>query len=684
MGDLEPARRALARLIGADRADQLNLERVSGTADHFTISGLTVAGTTPAVVLTGCNWYLKYVAGAGITWNGDAIDLLPTTLPATRTAVTKTVRVRHRFAINDVMPAYTGPYWSWSDWERQIDVLAANGINEMLVYPGAATIYYELFQQFGYTGAELRQWIGQPTHHPWWLMQNMAGFGGPISEELLDAHARLGQRILSRLRDLEIAPVLPGYFGTVPPDFAARNPGALVIAQGWWNGLRRPDWLDPRDRYFGAIAQQFYRTQQRLFGTAWFYRMDPLQEGGTAGDMPIGEAMKAIQVALDMAHPAATWMTLAWQRNPRAEHLAAVDTSRLLILDGHSDRYPGLDRELDWGATPYCYGTIWNFGGHTALGANLTTWGREFPEWLGRGALDGIALMPEANDNNPAAMAFFTELAWSETDPTTWIRDYSAWRYGGPDPHARAAWEILLRTAYAMPMDGWAEAPDGLFGARPSLSATRAAQFSPQGLRYDAAEFVGALPELLAIHPGLRESSAYRYDLVEVARQVLANQSRKMLPEIAAAYDAADLPEFLALCRSWLHAMELLDELLATDPHFLLGRWLRRARAAGAEFSARTLLTGWASRSAADSGLHDYANREWHGLVGGLYLPRWRRYFATLEHSLRTKTAPERIDWPEIDEEWARGGELYPTEPIGDSYDLASRVYQLTMRAAAV
>src|SRR5262249_27242809 len=152
------------------------------------------------------------------------------------------------------------------------------------------------------------------------------------------------------------------------------------------------------------------------------------------------------------------------------------------IVDGLSDRYSGLNREQDWSGTPYAYGSIWNFGGHTTIGANLTTWAHDLPQWASKpgSALSGIAIMPEANANNPAAFSFLSGLAWHPdgVDAQAWMANYATWRYGGTDSHAQAAWKTLLDTAYAMPDDGNSEAQDGLFEAQPSLTVTNAASWS--------------------------------------------------------------------------------------------------------------------------------------------------------------------------------------------------------------
>lgn len=690
--DVAPARAALERLVPRHH-HQVRLRAIPAGrgGDRFRVTGrtgaITIEATTPAVLLTGFNAYLKHVAHADISWNGRQLNL-PPRLPAPRADLSRAANVRHRFALNDTNDGYTGPYADWDYWRHEIDVLALHGINDVLVYVGADEVYYRTFREFGYTDDEIRSWIPAPSHQPWWLLQNLSGFGGPVSRRLLTRRADLARKIVTRLRELGMTPVLPGYFGTVPPGFADKNPGARVIPQGVWNGFVRPDWLDPRDPFFPRVAAAFYRHQRDLYGDTAMYKMDLLHEGGSPGDVPPADAARAVERALRRAHPNALWAILGWQHNPRPEILAAVDRDLMFIVDGLSDRDPPVtDRERDWGGTPYAFGTIWQYGGHTTMGVNAPDWVALYPRWRDKpgSALSGIALMPEAIDNNPAAFELFTELAWTRgtIDLDAWFTAFARARYGGDDPHARAAWRVLRRTAYDMTRTGgMAEAHSGLYGGRPDLTM-RSANRPPYDFRYDPHAFAEALTELLQVSPRLRRSSAYRYDLVDVARQVLSNHSRLLLPRLAAAYDARDRPRFRALAAQWLRSMWLMDRLTGTQPQLLLGRWTAAARSWGGdaaerdrlEYAARALLTTWGGRENADAGnLHDYANREWSGLVGGLYLTRWTVYLAELDASLRENRPPRPIDWFALEDAWARSHARDPVTPVGDAYALATLV----------
>lgn len=684
------AKQALQRLL-PDHHDQFTIAvSASDDADSFSVDGdagaLEVAGATPAAALAGVNWYLKHVAGVDVSWPGSSLSRLPDQLPGPDSPIARTATVPRRFALNDTHDGYTGPFRTWTEWERDLDLMAAHGYNEVLITVGMESVYQAVFTEFGYSDDEVRVWLPLPAHQPWFLMQNLHSFPSPNSAELMQRRLEQAQHIVARTVELGMTPVLTGYFGHVPPEFADRNPAAEVVPQGEWYGFDRPDWLDPRNEIFAEVAEVFYRKQAELFGEADAYKMDLLHEGGDPGDVPPADAAVAVMDALQTARPGASWVLIGWRENPMREILDAVDSANVFIVDGLSDRHLDLDREDDWGNTPYAFGSIPNFGGRTTLGGNAATWAQRFPQWRDAddSAVIGTAWMPEGAGRDPAAFELFGELAWHDTpiELDEWFAGYADRRYGGEDSHARAAWEALRTTAYAMPEDDeWSEPQDGLFTARPHLSADRTGNWSPRELRYDNVAFDRALDALVDVDPALHTDS-YRYDVVDVARQSLTNAARVLLPRVKTAFDTGDADGFDDLTDTWLLWMDLLDRLLASDERFLLGPWLEAAKAAAAddeeaaalEYNARVIVTVWGARRAAESGLRDYGNRELSGLVSDFYAPRWREYFDALARQVGVGEPVAPIDWFDLEDEWTQQRDSFPADPAGDPVELAREV----------
>ncbi len=692
-GSVAAANAVLERIM-PHLAPQLHLElragQYGGKPDGFRVSGgrgeIHVQAATVPTLLFGVNWYLKYVAHLNVSTNGSQLGAPGLQLPAVTTPIEKPALSAFRYALNENTDGYTTPYWRLERWQHEIDVLALSGFNAVLIQRGNDLAVYEAFRAVGYGDADIRRWITQPAHQNWQWMGNMCCFVEPASLRLMQERAASARQIMDELRALGIMPVLPGFWGVVPADFAQHVPGAHVVVQTEpWNGFQRPGWLDPRDPAFARLAAAFYKSQQALFGESALYDMETFQEGGQAGDVPVGAGAVGIQRALNAAHPDALWFMMAWQDNPKPELIRAVDRSKILVADIEQGRIPRETREQDFAGARWLFGGLWEFGGRTTMGAALYDYAERMPPMRTRpdSHLSGTALFTEGLDTNPFAFDLYTEMAWRSepVDLAAWTRDYADRRYGAPDDHARKAWAVLLKTAYGYRADGVKNhgerdaAQDSVFNAQPSLTALHADSSAPDVLRYSADNLKTALTELLQVAPALRDTASYRYDMTDVARQVLTNDARRQLPLIKAAWDAHDRAALRARAAEWMRSMALEDRLLRTNEFFLLGRWLSYVPAWAhspqdldmLEYDAHSIVTTWGDRTAS-ADLHEYGNRDWAGLVSDYYAPRWQMYFDSLDAALAGGTAPKPIDWYAFGDAWNRAKTPFAAEPSGDSY----------------
>jgi alpha-N-acetylglucosaminidase len=670
----------------------------AGKSDGFRVSGArgnihVTAATTPTL-LYGVNWYLKYVAHLNVSTNGSQLGKPGLVLPAVETPIEKPALYPFRYALNENTDGYSTPYWSLARWRHEIDVFALSGTNALLIQRGADLVLYEAFRDIGYSDLDIRNWITHPAHQNWQLMGNMCCFIEPISLELLHKRAASAKQIVAMLREVGITPVLPGYYGVVPADFATHVPSHVVEKQGDWNGFTRPGWLDPRDPAFAKLAASFYKHQREIFGDTTLYDMEVFQEGGKAGDVNVPEAARAVQTALNTAHPNALWFMMAWQDSPRPELIEGVDTSKILIADIEQGRIPRDNRDEQFHGARWLYGGLWEFGGRTTLGAPLYDYAVRMPQLAAKPGsnISGTALFTEGIDTNPFAFDLYTEMAWHNTtvDLQSFASDYAHRRYGADDPHARTAWQIVQRTAYGYRADGDLHhgerdaSHDSLFDSQPSLTAKTAATWSPDVMRYEIDDLKPALTELLQVAPSLRKTASYQFDVTDVARQVLANESRRLLPAIQSAYESKDRAKLHALTAEWLRDMELQDNLLRTNEFFLLGRWLSYvpawssspAKLEQLNYDARSILTTWGDRRASETGLHEYANRDWAGLTRDYYAPRWKMFFDALDTSLEKNAPPAPIDWYAFGDRWNRSHKSYAFLPTGSSYQAALAIAQ--------
>jgi len=686
----QAAREAFVRVLGA-AADRVRVDIDPAADDGFVVSqtdGIAhITASSPATALMGLRSALEA--------SGEPFDEILSALSgigplAPVAPITARARLEHRFYGNDTEDSYVGAYRTFDDWERLIDGLVARGFNEIFVPVGIEGAYVDLLTRFGYSRDEALDWIPLPSHQPWWLLQNMSSYPGGMSEELLAKRVELGRRIIARMHELGVKPVVPGFGGVVPRDFGIRNSAAVDVPGNDWQGFDRPAWLDPRTGIFADAASAFYRAVERLLGPIDMFKIDPLHEGGTS-TIDVAEAGRGIERAMQRACPGSTWVLLAWQDNPRKELLEALEPRRVLVVDGVSDRHLGLDREGDFRGVGYAFGAIWNFGGDTALGAQLATWNGRIEEWLEKPSsrLRGIAALPEGGLNNPLAMDFFASLAWrgGRVDVDDWVRERTLARYGRAVPSAISAWQRIVATAYSLPDDNdFSEPHDSLFAAWPSFSASTSSLFSPRTATYDLAGFAEALPLMQDAAGDLGLHRAFRFDLADIARQTVTNTARQLLPVAAEAHVARDAAKYEEVTGLWVDGMLLLDAIAGTEPLWLLGRSLDEARAAGSdpeerdrlERSQRLILSTWGPLIPATTGaLSNYAGRDWQGLLSTLYLPRWREFFAW-HH-------PDRPDAGEITQaEWWRRDRAWidSTDRTGIRSDASGDIVALACRAS--
>jgi alpha-N-acetylglucosaminidase len=743
MTDPSPQTRAAIAVAGIRRLSGLSdaelvvtIDADSRDGDSFSARSadgvLQLTATTPAVALAG---YAQFARRTGIGSVSRSGVRRPDALPERPASASGTTPYSARVAYNITVAGYTTPFFDWDDWEAELDLLAASGVNAAHVTLGQEAVWLRAFQQFGYSEAELLDWIVPPSHQPWQWLNNIQSYGGGTTAAIVQKRVDLARRVFARMAELEITPILPGFSGTVPQGFAGRNPGAPIVPQGKWFmdivGPMRPDWLSTDSQQYARVAAAFYEAQRSLFGLAGSWAVDLLHEGGKIGDTTLTAAARAVESGMRAADPDFTWYVQAWAGNPKPELLDALDTSHLLVLDLTGEHWSTMG---GYGGTPWAFGILPNYGGRNGLYGDLEAIAAAPATLFGGGenvgAIRGLTDMAEGVANNPVVWDLFHDLAWT-TEPIdldVWLDQWITARYGRLTPAAQEAWRVLRSTAYGpwrsggagglpketglavsgVPVDaatvatvalpegvaamfgGDAEAvaetpevvsfysgTDSIIASVPSLTANQAGIMGHRALPYPADALPAALAALIAAADDSGRTPSLDYDLVDVARQVLADAARSLLPRVAAAHEAEDVAAFDVESSLFLALIDQQEGVLSTHPDFRLDTWVEAARAFGSNAAeeaqlvewAKRLLTSWGERDAL--ALAEYSNRDWAGLVGGYYRRRWALWFAELRKALTGEpTTP--IDWYDVAEEWVREADT-PSPAPGDPLAAARR-----------
>ena len=679
---------------------------------------IIIRGNSWVNIAVGINWYLKHHAGIHISWNNMNVKL-PAVLPIVKQKERHETDLKLRYNFNYCTFSYTMAFWDWNRWQKEIDWMALHGINMPLAAVGTESVWRNMLLKLGYSEEEVGKFIAGPAFLAWWEMNNLEGWGGPLPLGWYKQQEALQKKILARMKEMGMKPVLPGYCGMVPHD-AKQKLGLNVTDAGRWNSYQRPANLSPTDSRFAEIADLYYKELTRLYGKSDYYSMDPFHESGNDAAVDYGKAGEALMSAMKRANPHAIWVVQGWNENPRPQMIANLKVGDLLVLDLFSESrqnfkdfctgentsgtrkkdFSTSKKEGIYGKHQWLFCLLENFGGNVGLHGRmdqllnnfyLATGKKDTPKQENsslltlHSSLKGWGFTMEGSENNPVMFELMSELPWRAEKITKedWIREYCYARYGVHDATIEKAWILRAQSIYNCPKGNIQQGThESIFCARPSLNSYQVSTWSLMSNYYDPEDTRQAAILLTSVAEKYRGNNNFEYDLVDICRQALADQGRKQYLKTMADYKSFSRQEFKKDSDRFLKMILLQDKLLGTRQEFRLGHWIEEARNLGKtaeekdlyEWNARVQITTWGNRICADNGgLHDYGHKEWQGLLKDFYYLRWSTFMKSLASQLSLQNTP-RIDWYGLEEPWTLQKSPYSSKAEGSPIDVAKEV----------
>lgn len=590
---------------------------------------------------------------------------------------------------NVVTFSYTSAFWKWEDWELELDWLAMRGVNLPLAWVGYEKILIDVFHEAGFTDADIHDFLSGPAFQAWNRFGNIQGdWIGELPFDWVDSQFELQKKILPRMLELGMTPVLPSFAGYVPRAVSHVLPDAEVVNATNWGAM--PDkysndsFIQPFDPHFARMQKSFLTKQLEAYGNVThIYTLDQYNEMTPySGDLNfLRNVSKTTMNIFKYVDPESTWLMQGWLfyadqefwTDDRIEAYlsAGEDFQDMLILDLHAESNP------IWKQTKSFYGKAWIWCQVHGLGGNMNFFGM-LPN-ITAGPIEALENSPSlvgvgnANEGQDDEIMFnvLLDQGWSQTELDTekYFRDFVTARYSGGRAGEQKipndiykAWEIMRTNIYnyshsTVGIPTFEDVlltmvPKSPIGQSPSLELKNE-------LRYDPKEMVKAWALLLK--GGLFDDSAYRFDLVQFTRQVLEDAFSTTLPSLQSKYKkGAPASDFMPIARKILLIIKSMDSVLMTEKSLRLSEWISAARAWGGsnealadyfEQNARSQVTHWAP---SEGPLNDYAQKSWGGLVSGYYYPRWSMFVDYLESTpteeyneteLRGKLWPMEYEW---------------------------------------
>ena len=698
------AMRGLVNRVVPEYSQNIVLERLADTIDRFEIETkvqkLVIRGNNANSMAVGLNHYLKYYCKAQYSWFMEEPLQIPVTMPTVPEKVSLSARVPDRFFLNYCTYGYTMPWWGWAQWEHFIDWMALNGINLPLAITGQESVWYEVWSDLGLTDEEIRSYFTGPAHLPWHRMQNIDRWGGPLPMSWLENQKELQKQIVARERELNMKPVLPGFAGHVPPCITRIYPDAPLASLGDWAGFDSICWckfLDPECELYSQIQKKFIEKEIEFYGTDHIYGIDIFNEMIPPSWEPeyLARVSRQVYESLEAADPEATWLEMTWlfwnerqywEIDNRIEaYITSFDKEKRLLLDYYCERQPIWERTNAYYGVPYIWCYLGNFGGNSMLAGNLDTVNVRVERAFAKGGDNfvGIGSTLEGFDCNPFMYEYVFEKAWDNpitSDVDAWVERLADQRAGKEDPNMRAAWKLLADSIYNKVSSPGQTVRINQRPTMGDIKEYRQYYVAPTYL-YNNITLLEVLDKLLAADCNTRTR---HFDVVNITRQLLGNYFSDLYADYVKAYREGDYGKLHQIERTMTNILDDTDAILATESAFLVGRWIRDARAIGTteedknyfESNARNIITTWGEE---DALLNEYASRAWAGLTATYYAYRWKEFFKDVDAAIEAgQPFDERAYHDRIckyeGQWWRERLGTFNAEPQGDGIALAKAV----------
>jgi alpha-N-acetylglucosaminidase len=680
------------------------VELSSENGDSFQIYSengkIMLAGNNGVSIASALYYYLSEYCHCQITWNGVNLNL-PAKLPIISGKIEKSSPYEHRYYLNYCTFSYSMSWWDWERWEKEIDWMALHGINLPLAITGQEYIWNEVYKEMGFNNDDLAAFFTGPAYFGWFWMGNIDGWGGPLPDSWMKRSKELQLKILKRERELGMKPVLPAFTGHVPAAFKTKFPNSKLKQTNWNNGFADTYILDSEDPLFAEIGKKYLQKQTEIFDTDHYYSADTFNENEPPSDEPeyLSKLSARVYEGMSEVDPEAVWVMQGWLffsdrkfwHAPQIKALLdAVPDDKMIILDLITEYEPVWKRTEAYYGKPWIWNMLHNFGGNISLFGQMETVATQPATALNdpnSKKMKGIGLTMEAIEQTPVMYELMMENTWRTTpiDLNEWLPKYIRNRYGkgtvSSNEKMMKAWQVLKNTVYNGKdiRDG----AESILTGRPTMdSATR---WTKTKLNYLRRDLLPAWDLFIQTAETYKKSDGFRYDLVDVTRQVLANYGRPLQLKWINAYQKKKLTDFKKYSQEYLDLFNDMDKLLATRTDFLLGKWIADARNCGTtdaekalyEKNARNLITLWGD---AESPLHEYSNRQWSGLLTDFYKVRWEKYFAQIEKSIVDRkefdAATFEKEIAQWEWEWVNTQQNYPVQAEGNSIAIAKQLYK--------
>lgn len=638
---------------------------------------LIVKGNSPVALCRGFYDYLKTTNQGMVSWSGKNINIDKRWIPASKKIVKSPYQFH--FYMNVVTHGYSTPYWGWNRLQKELDWMALHGMDMLLINNAYEAIMFRVFKKLGLSEDAIRNFFPGPAFQPWNRMGNLMGWDGPAPTSWYQQQIALTHKVLGRMRQMQMTPIIQAFAGFVPKEITQVYPNAKITPLIWNSSFPAQDRCNillpdkNNAELFIKIGKLFVQEWEKEFGKGTFFLADSFNEMKVPRSkdeteeqfqQQLSEYGDVVYQSIKQGDSSAVWTMQGWTFGYQHEDWSPARLQSL-VSKTPDDKVLFLDLANDynldfWHIQPswkyfsgffnkmWVYSFIPNMGGKTAWNGILKTYA-EAPvtalQYKDKGHLVGFGFAPEGIENNEVVYELLSDMGWRDTkiDLDSWLKNYCINRYGAYPENMKAAWQNFLKSCY------------GTFTDHPRFGYQLSATGKAGGTVNKSPEFFKGVQQFLSCADDCKNSVLYQNDAIELSGQYLSLVADSLVKNALQLKGEARENQL----NKAYSILSNTDRLLLSHPNDRLQRWIDFARAFGKNETeknyyaqdARRIITTWGP------GVNDYAAKMWGGLIASYYLPR-------LKNTLDGEDNNTKFDLQKWEENWAQQGDKNEQKPF--------------------
>ena len=463
---------------------------------------------------------------------------------------------------------YSNDAWKWSfeDWENFLDILAINGINMAVNLVGNEGVYFYTLIKMDFPQELALEFISGPAFYSWQMSNRFYNYVPNKSFEHIERSLDTGKRIVERMKELGITPILSTFSGLVPDITTRLFGGKEITIDDKWAAFPKTYKFRIDTVNFRRFFIKYLEIQQEYIGTSDYYLCNQLC-ASTVGTKKkevayIESSAKALDKAADFFNENATLVFTS--EGYRKEFVSGIRRCNTLVLDIDSTLHKITD---GFDGCEFVLGNSQHNNSHNSMQGDIEEvadnpyleCSKNYPN------LAGVGLFPENLRQNPMFFALsFDVLTESEKiDLNEWYKKYEIARYGKTDDGAEERISLYRKTCYSK--EHSAVPVGSAICTRPTLNLRHTGLYDRVQSLYDNADLLKIFRSLEKLDC---DTDGYKYDLVNITKQLLDNKAFPLHGEIATHYRDRKMEPFEEKTKKFLELIDDTNEVLVTHRLF--------------------------------------------------------------------------------------------------------------------